>query len=103
MHIPFERANFEIIRDLPRYIEMRVIYCFNDRNDHDRSISVNRLEKRLYPPFSGLNVRIEENEHIATRLPGTIQPGPYQALTFDVSEHSHFMAKFLLKVDVQRF
>uniref|UniRef100_A0A6B0V9K3 Uncharacterized protein n=1 Tax=Ixodes ricinus TaxID=34613 RepID=A0A6B0V9K3_IXORI len=87
VQLPVERAPRSFVL---RPVRERLVVDDVDEGAHHGPVVLgDGLQERRQPVGVGLRVRVEEDEHVARRLPGTHQPGADQALALCGPHHVH--------------
>lgn len=68
LHIPIESANTDTSRPRVLVLERRLIDDIDERRDDRAIIAFDLVEQWLEPPSGRFNMRVEEDEHVATRF-----------------------------------
>ena len=102
VEVPVEAADAHSAVDRELVLEGLLVDDVDHGRDHSRLVLLDLVEERLEPAVGDLDVRVEEDEHVAGGDASAEETRAHQALALVVAQHSHLAAERLVDVDVQR-
>ncbi len=102
LHVPVEAAHAHAATRRVLELERVLVDDVYDGRDHGGLARADLVQERLGPAPGRLDVRVQENEHLALGLARTEQSRSDQTLTLLVAQRADFGAKVLLQIQVKR-
>ena len=103
LQVPVEAAHVHRVVFRVAILERLLVDGVDQRRHNGRVALLDLVEQRLDPALGDLDVRVEEDEHVAGRGTRARQPRTHQTLALVVANDFHSVVEVLLHIIVQWF